>query len=252
MKRLKKNQSGALGDLVASRNRFGEYDRKRVSPKHPGTASQLEAWGNMKYLSALWNGLREDQRVAWRRLAQELHTRPNMLQSGKLDGPLLFKKINRALATCGRQPLFDPPPLPKFGPNPVEGFRIIKGRRGPVFKLKLSPKIPWEARPELEDIMVYAWTPLNAGVDKNDLYAFLGLSGPPKAGEIDFTELYMKKLNEWRELPPKRYHVPLEGAKVFIRVWQQVNGWENQLGRFCGSAFVPVEGLGRAAKTRHQ
>jgi hypothetical protein len=120
MKRLKKNQSGALGDLVASRNRFGEYDRKRVSPKHPGTASQLEAWGNMKYLSALWNGLREDQRVAWRRLK------------------------------------------------------------------------------------------------------------------------------------PKRYHVPLEGAKVFIRVWQQVNGWENQLGRFCGSAFVPLEGLGRAARTRHQ
>ena len=99
MKRLKQNQSGALGDLVASRNRFGEYDRKRVSPKHPGTASQLEAWGNMKYLSALWNGLREDQRVAWRRLALELHTRPNMLQSGKLDGPLLFKKINRVLAT---------------------------------------------------------------------------------------------------------------------------------------------------------
>jgi hypothetical protein len=46
--------------------------------------------------------------------------------------------------------------------------------------------------------------------------------------------------------------VPLEGAKVFIRVWQQVNAWENQLGRFCGRAFVPVEGLGRAAKTRHQ
>ena len=41
MKRLKKNQSGALGDIVASRNRFGEYDRERVSPKHPRTVSQL-------------------------------------------------------------------------------------------------------------------------------------------------------------------------------------------------------------------
>jgi hypothetical protein len=34
MKRQKKNQRGALGGTVASRNRFGEYDRERVSPKH--------------------------------------------------------------------------------------------------------------------------------------------------------------------------------------------------------------------------
>jgi hypothetical protein len=252
MKRQKKNQSGALGDTVASRNRFGEYDRKRVSPKHPRTAPQLEVWGNMGYLSWLWNRLREDQRVAWRRRALEVHSRPNMLQSGKLDGPLLFKKINRVLATCGREPLFDPPPLPQFGPNPVEAFRIHKGRWGPVFKLKVSQDIQWEARPPLEDIMVYGWTPLNAGVDKNDLYVFLGLLGPPAGGESDFTQRYMKKLKEWRKLAPKRYHVPLEGAKVFIRVWQQENGWENQLGMFRASAFVPVEGAWRAAKTRHQ
>jgi hypothetical protein len=252
MKRPKKHQSGALGDLVASRNRFGEYDRLRVSPKHPGTESQLEAWGNMKYLWGLWNELSEDQRVAWRSRALEFHTRPNMAQSGKLDGPLLFKKINRVLATCGRAPLFDPPLLPAFGPNPVEGFRIIKGRHGPLFKLQLSPKIQWDARPELEDLMAYAWTPLNPGVDKNDLYAFIGLVGPPKAGELDFTDLYLRKLNEWRKLKPSRYHVPLEGAKVFIRVWQQVNGWENQLGMFRASAFIPFEGCGRAAKIRHQ
>ena len=102
--------------------------------------------------------------------------------------------------------------------------------------------------------MVYSWAPLNAGVDKNNLYAFLGVPGAPKGGEIDFTELYLKKLKEWRKLKHKRYHVPLEGAKVFIRVWQQVNGWENQVGMFRGSAFVPVgergaEGAAAGGKT---
>ena len=100
--------------------------------------------------------------------------------------------------------------------------------------------------------MVYGWAPLNAGADKNDLYAFLGVRPAPEGEEIDFTELYMKKLKEWRKLKPKRYHVPLEGAKVFIRVWQQVNGWENQLGMFQGSAFVPAAGSGWGAKNRHQ
>src|ERR1039457_2175143 len=120
MKRLKKNQRGALGDIVSSRNRFGEYDRERVSPKHPRTASQQGSWGSMGGLSGLWNGLREDQRVAWRSLAQTIRSRSNVGPPSSLDGPLLFKKLNRVLATCGREPLLDPPPLPKFGPNPVE------------------------------------------------------------------------------------------------------------------------------------
>ena len=96
--------------------------------------------------------------------------------------------------------------------------------------------------------MVYGWAPLNAGADKNDLYAFLGVRPAPEGEEIDFTELYMKKLKEWRKLKHKRYHVPLEGAKVFIRVWQQVN----ELGMFRASAFVPPAGGGRTPKSRHQ
>jgi len=41
-----------------------------------------------------------------------------------------------------------------------------------------------------------------------------------------------KKLKQWRKLKHKRYHIPLEGSRIFIRVWQQVNGWENELGMF--------------------
>ena len=64
-----------------------------------------------------------------------------------------------------------------------------------------------------------------------------------KGEESDITELLLKKLKEWRKLKHKRYHVPLEGAKVFIRAWQQVNGWVNELGMFRGSAFVPAAGM---------
>ena len=252
MKRLKKNQRGALGDIVSSRNRFGEYDRERVSPKHPRTFSQLGSWGNMGGLSALWNGLREEQRVAWRRLAQTIRSRSNVGPPASLDGPLLFKKINRVLATCGRAPLLDPPPLPKFGPNPVEGFVIEQGKRSPAFKLMVLRAVRWEDRSPLEDIMVYAWAPYPAGVDKNTLYAFLGTTPPPKRGVIDMTNLYLRKLKEWRRLKHKRYQVPLEGAKVFIRVWQQVNGWVNEVGMFQGSAFVPPAGGGWTPKNPHQ
>lgn len=69
----------------------------------------------------------------------------------------------------------------------------------------------------------------------------LGLVPAPVDWEGDITAMYLAKLKQWRKLPKERYHLPLEGSKVFIRVWQQVNGWENQLGMFQASALVPAE-----------
>jgi hypothetical protein len=193
----------------------------------------------MSDLSRLWNLLEEEQRLAWETLSESVHSRSNLGFSGPLSGCLLFKKLNLVLVTCQRQPLLDPPPLPQFSPNPVNGFEIRKARGRIALILKVSPKLPWPARPLLEDIMVQSWAPYHAGTRKNDLYAFLGLPPPPVGEEIDFTDIYLKKLKEWRKIDNKRYHVPLEGSKIFVRVLQQVNGWQNELGRFQASALVP-------------
>ena len=233
-------QKGKRGRIVASRNRFGPYHREFVHPKQPGTAAQRGVWGNMAELSWRWNELSNERREAWRRLAVEVESRHSMGQSGPLDGILLFKKINSVLRTCGRELLLDPPPPPAFGPNPVVGF-IVRERRGEIaLKVKVSPDVRWEDRPAQEDLMVFAWAPCNAGVDKNSLYAFLGLLPAPTKGEIDFTELYLKKLKEWRKLTHKRYRIPLEGSRIFIRVWQQADGWENELEMFRGNALTPA------------
>ena len=54
----------------------------------------------------------------------------------------------------------------------------------------------------------------------------------------------MTKLKEWRRIKDQRYRVPLEGAQVFIRVWQQVNGWECKGGMRLFNALVPARGAG--------
>jgi hypothetical protein len=233
-------QKGKRGKIVASRNRFGPYQKQFVPPNQPGTAAQLVVWGNMTELSRVWNEVSDDRREAWNRLGMQVESRPWMGQSGPLGGILLFKKINTVLRTCGRAILLDPPPLPSFGPNPVTEFTVRKRRGGVALKLKVSPDIRWEDRPALEDLMVFAWAPCNAGAAKNDLYAFLGLLPAPSKGESDIAELYLKKLQEWRRLQHKRYHIPLSGARIFIRVWQQVNGWENELGMFQHNALIPA------------
>ena len=37
----------------------------------------------------------------------------------------------------------------------------------------------------------------------------------------------------------KKYHRPLDGAKVFIQAVQQVNGWESDVMMFVRAAVVP-------------
>jgi hypothetical protein len=240
MKSIDVPQKGKRGRVVASRNHFGPYQKEFVPPKQPGTASQRGVWGNMTEFSWMWNDISDERRVAWRRRAAQVHSRSNMGKSGVLDGALLLKKINLVLRTCGRPPLLDPPPLPVFGPNPVAGFAIREGKGGIALKVKVSRDVRWEDRPALEDLMVFAWAPCNAGVDKNGLWAFLGLLPAPTKDESDITELFLKKLKEWRKLKFKRYHIPLERSRIFIRVWQQVNGWENELGMFRGNALTPA------------
>jgi hypothetical protein len=153
----------------------------------------------------------------------------------------MFRKINTVLQTCQRELLLDPPPLPVFSPNPVAGFVVREGRGGIALKVKVSPDVRWEDRPALEDLMVFAWAPCNPGVDKNSHYAFLGLLPAPARGESDITKLYLKKLKEWRKLKHKSYHIPLEGSRIFIRVWQQVNGWEQELATLGGEKGLRLQ-----------
>ena len=48
MKTLAGPQSGALADIVASRNRSGQFLRKRVTPRNPRTAAQRRARKNIR------------------------------------------------------------------------------------------------------------------------------------------------------------------------------------------------------------
>jgi hypothetical protein len=49
----------------------------------------------------------------------------------------------------------------------------------------------------------------------------------------------LKRLKELRKLKRHR-HVAREGWRIFIRAVQQVNGWEDRLCMFAGSALIPA------------
>ena len=231
MKTLAGPQSGAQGDIVASRNRSGQFLRQRVSPRNPRTTAQRRARDNMRTFSRLWNQFTEAQRVAWCAAATNVLSRPKLGKSRPLDGQKFFNKINTVLAICGREPLLDPPPRPEFGPNPVVALTATNGPGAIALKLSLSeaPK---------EDIMVFASPPCNAGRSYCSNFGFIGLLPAADESVSDITRLYLRKLRELKKL--KRYrHVALAGSRVFVRAVQQVNGWEDKRHMFVSSAVVP-------------
>jgi hypothetical protein len=240
MKTLDGPQSGARGDIVASRNRSGQFQRKRVSPRNPRTAAQRRIRGDMCRFSHLWSQITEPQRVAWHAVAHTVPSRPKLGKPRPLDGQKLFNKINTVLATCGREPLLEPPSRPQFGPNPVVALTASNDRGGIALKLSIS-------QPPAEDIMVFASPPCSAGRSYCSNFSFLCLLPAPAECLNDLTRLYLKKLNEWKKL--KRYRgVALPGSRIFIRTWQQWNGWENKAFMRTTSVVIPAREFGATSQ----
>ena len=164
------------------------------------------AFGNV---AARWRTLTQAQRNAWMTAAKVKNTVPRLGQSGPLTGAQLFTKINCSLATLGGDPVDAPPSFPQFPDNPV-GTLVITNVAG-VITLRLGcPSQPGN------NTTVRGAAPCSQGLAYCDDYRVLGVLPAPAQGSCDITSLYRA-----------RYGSPAVGTKVFVRVNQNIDGWED-------------------------
>jgi hypothetical protein len=226
-RRLKDKMGMKKRDSSGSK-KGGGRDRRTTSC----TAAQRRVRKNPGRFSRMWNDvLTPEQWTAWRRLAASLPRRVRKGRSHRLKGHEVFKGINSVLECLGREPRTDPPALPKFGWNPGVGLQITGTGDGIALKLSVSGT-------PTEEIMVYGSPPQNAGRERCRDYRYLGLLPAPDEGVSDITRQYLKK-----------FGVPRDNSRVFIRTWQQVDGWEAQGQMQLTDALVPTR-RGRAGGQR--
>ena len=191
------------------------------------TLAQKRSFKDLAQTSRGWRELTEEQRTAWRHRAGGVRSRTRQRRSRPLKGQQLFNKINSVLALLGRERRTDPPPEPRFGPNPVDEFTITGAGKTLALKLRVS-------RPLVEEIMVFASPPLSAGRAYCGDFRFLGLLPAPVEHLSDITRLYIQK-----------FGVPPPNSRIFIRVWQEVDGWECRGQMHQANALVPARADGK-------
>ena len=191
------------------------------------TTAQWRSQQGLTQCSQGWNDLvTEEQRIAWRRLAESLPRQVRKASFYRLRGHQVFRDINMVLRLLGREPRTDPPLLPKFGVNPRITLQIKVTSRGPTLKLIVSGT-------PTADIMVFASPPWKAGRTYCGDYRFIGLLPTPVEHVSEITRLYIRK-----------FGVPPPNTRVFIRTWQVVDGWEDRGQKQLTNDLVPITGAG--------
>ena len=220
MKILDIPQSGKRGLYVTQGGRYGQISRALVIPSNPRMAPQMSVRAILTRVTMRWRSLQEAQRAAWVAAGSRVSSVSRLGQSGPLTGQQLFNKINCVLAQFGQTQVDAPPDRPQF-PNLAPQNLVITNTSG-VIALKLTcPTDPGE------NTIVRGSKPVSQGYGKFTDFRVLGTCPTPVAGAADITGFYTS-----------RYSMPPVGTKVFVRVNQFVDGWEDMPATF--AAIVPA------------
>jgi hypothetical protein len=219
MKILDIPQSGKRGLNVSQKSRNGLVSRALVIPTQPETDAQLRIRSFLRSVASQWRGLTQEQRNAWTAEASAHQSKARLGQSGTLTGFQLYAKINCSLLNIGGAVVQAPPAEPVFGLLPVTGLVITNATGVITLKLTTSGAPP-------DGTMLWGAKPCSQGISTARGVVCLGTLDSPVNGAIDITATYTA-----------RYGSPAAGKKVFVKVNQNMNGWEDTPRQFW--AIVP-------------
>ena len=111
MKILDVPQSGSVGGVTSSRNRFGQYRRSRSTPVNPASAAQGLVRSRMSVNAATWRTITAAQRAGWTDLGSSMVRSDALGQSYTLTGFQAYCSVNNTLANSGGTLLADAPVL---------------------------------------------------------------------------------------------------------------------------------------------
>jgi hypothetical protein len=221
MKILDIPQAGKRGLNVSMGGRYGLVSRALVVPTNPRTNKQRGVRAVFASVSENWRALTENQRAAWRAMANTVKSVKRVGQDGNLTGSQLFLKQNALNLDLGYDITTDPAPKVSFEANPVTALVATNPSGVGTLKLTVGALTPDQ------DCVVRASAPQSAGRDVCNQFVTLGALPAASQGVSNITALYAA-----------RFGNPAAGSKVFVQVFQYSAGWKDLPVQF--SAIIPA------------
>lgn len=203
MKQLIPPSSGSVAGTTYSRNRFGQYIRKRATPTNPATAKQVARRAIVTAASAAWKGLTQLSRDSWKSWAENHPKLDSLGQQIWLTGFQWFVSTYSNAETAGQALPADAPAEPVFDPGVITSLTLLDGD----IEFALAPS------PTTQVIVVRASFPRSAGVSFEKDFRLVKVLPVGTATGADVGPEYQAI-----------FGVPLTGQKLFFRCNQIIDG----------------------------
>lgn len=198
MKYLGQSQSGSMADTTASRNRNGQYYRRRAQPVNPNSSFQGVVRGRIATNSAAWRAISDNQRAGWADLALSINRTDSLGQSHTLNGFEAFMSVNTNNLSAGNAPVVDAPAVV----TPSDLLTAVITLTSAAFSVAYTTT-PLAAGQRL---FSYISPQVSAGRKFNKNFKLIAVSAAAAASPANLLAAYTA-----------RYGVPVTGNRIFMQ-----------------------------------
>lgn len=206
MKYLGPTQSGSAAGDTFSRNRWGQYVRRRAAPVNPSSSFQGVVRARMSTNAAAWRALTAAQRAGWASLGGQISRTDSIGQAYTLNGFSAYCSVNNNKLAAGDAAVSDAPALI----TPTAMLTAVITLTAAAFSIAYTP------------------TPLGAAVR---LFTFV--SPQTSAGRAFGNDLRLLAVSAVAAASPAvvlaaytaRFGVPVLGSRVFVTLHAYQGGF---------------------------
>jgi hypothetical protein len=198
---------GSISGTTYSRNRFGQYVRRRAVPAQPRTPYQMSVRSFFGSVASSWRDLDQDSQALWRALAERIVRTDALGNPIRLTGLQAFVMINALRRVLGLPVTPNAPP--DVGTPPAIATLILSiDTTVNQFDVQFTPS------PLAGAIVIEATAPQSAGVNSvgRSKFRFVRMVKP---GSFGGTITAPQSI--WTQYVA-RFGIPPLGSKVFVRV----------------------------------
>lgn len=167
---------GKQNGLIYSKNRYGSYVKRKVTPINPRTTAQTEVRSNFSSLTKGWGSeLSATQITGWNTFAT-LFPRTDVFGNAKvLSGQNMFISLNQRMLQAGQPILLDPPVNQDVIPIPIDPTTLLAtGGEEQTITLTGTAAPP-------PDTIFYVWSQAPYGQGRQPIsnsWRFIGVATP--------------------------------------------------------------------------